>query len=759
MKWYLFGVYLFSSLNLFAADYYSEKIQPIFNNRCIACHSCYDSPCQLNLQSYDGLMRGANKANVYNGTRLNSVQPTRMEIDAKTKEEWRKLKFFDVVHSDMEKNIMNNILRTKPLELRDLPSKTVEESSTCIDDSKILRAIFTLTEDLKMPYGLQPLEEVQMQTLTNWLKLGATGPLEQKKNRNPEVLEWESFLNGKELKQKLVSRYIYEHLFLAHIYFENNQNDFYRLVRSKSECEKNIDEIATRRPNDYPGSEKFFYCLKPVKSTIVAKTHMPFKFSPKVLKETKDLFFGYDWKITSIKNFKDSYSNSVAENPFLAFKDIPSEMRYRFLLNHAHYMVSTFIKGPVCNGSIALNSIQDQFYVFFIKPESSFMVAKNHEKDFLNELLIMPGNWGSDVKVLDTLKLSNLLVEKREEYRREKAEWFAKSFPEGYSYKDIWDGDGYNDNALLTVFRHDDNALVVKGAKGDLSKTYFVLDYSLFERLVYNLVVNFDVFGNVGHQLLTRMYMDYIRMEAEENYLLFMPQVMRLPLRQEWYKGMFTNLKMKYQFPLITKDHPVNIKYKKNENAPVEFFEHLFYDYFKPSVRGNPDYLNWKTLRVDSKESEDAIEQTIKNITSTKTIKSKRFPSFFPESSLLMVELKNGEKKVYTILKNRDHENISWILGESLRLNPEGDTLSVLAGYAAFYPNFFFKVKEQDLKTFTMDVLSLVNPSDFKELKLKYGVSRIAKDFWTTYDILNQNFKDTDSLNFGYLDLSRYLME
>ena len=58
-----------------------------------------------------------------------------------------------------------------------------------------------------------------------------------------------------------------------------------------------------------------------------------------------------------------------------------------------------------------------------------------------------------------------------------------------------------------------------------------------------------------------------------------------------------------------------------------------------------------------------------------------------------------------------------------------------------------------------MDVLSLVNPSDFKELKLKYGVSRIAKDFWTTYDILNQNFKDTDSLNFGYLDLSRYLME
>ena len=54
----------------------------------------------------------------------------------------------------------------------------------------------------------------------------------------------------------------------------------------------------------------------------------------------------------------------------------------------------------------------------------------------------------------------------------------------GYTLDDIWDGDGRNPNALLTVFRHFDSAVVMKGAAGDLPKTLFVLDYPLLERLV-----------------------------------------------------------------------------------------------------------------------------------------------------------------------------------------------------------------------------------------------------------------------------------
>ena len=54
---------------------FKDDIQPILNRRCVVCHSCYDAPCQLNLTSYEGLDRGANKTPVYNGTRFLTAEP------------------------------------------------------------------------------------------------------------------------------------------------------------------------------------------------------------------------------------------------------------------------------------------------------------------------------------------------------------------------------------------------------------------------------------------------------------------------------------------------------------------------------------------------------------------------------------------------------------------------------------------------------------------------------------------------------------
>lgn len=53
---------------------YQSDIQPIFTAKCVACHACYDSPCQLNLGSGEGASRGASKLPVYDGTRT-KAQP------------------------------------------------------------------------------------------------------------------------------------------------------------------------------------------------------------------------------------------------------------------------------------------------------------------------------------------------------------------------------------------------------------------------------------------------------------------------------------------------------------------------------------------------------------------------------------------------------------------------------------------------------------------------------------------------------------
>jgi hypothetical protein len=77
------------------SDDYTTRIQPIFDSRCIACRSCYNAPCQLNLQSHSGLARGATKLNVYDGSRLKSVAPSRLDIDGRSVSEWRAKGFFE----------------------------------------------------------------------------------------------------------------------------------------------------------------------------------------------------------------------------------------------------------------------------------------------------------------------------------------------------------------------------------------------------------------------------------------------------------------------------------------------------------------------------------------------------------------------------------------------------------------------------------------------------------------------------------------
>jgi hypothetical protein len=67
---------------------YLTDVEPILNKRCTVCHSCYNSPCQLKLSSWDGLERGASKEKIYNGSRLKTMDPSRLFIDAQSTREW-----------------------------------------------------------------------------------------------------------------------------------------------------------------------------------------------------------------------------------------------------------------------------------------------------------------------------------------------------------------------------------------------------------------------------------------------------------------------------------------------------------------------------------------------------------------------------------------------------------------------------------------------------------------------------------------------
>eukprot|EP01030_Chromulinospumella_sphaerica_P015151 gene15151-14949_t len=76
---------------------YTRDIQPIFTEKCVACHACYDSACQLNLGSGEGAARGASKLPVYDGERSQASQPTRLFYDAFGKAAWQRQGFASVL--------------------------------------------------------------------------------------------------------------------------------------------------------------------------------------------------------------------------------------------------------------------------------------------------------------------------------------------------------------------------------------------------------------------------------------------------------------------------------------------------------------------------------------------------------------------------------------------------------------------------------------------------------------------------------------
>ncbi len=746
-------------------DYYTHKIQPIFDARCLSCHSCFNAPCQLNLQNFENFSRGANKLNVYDGLRLQSVQPSRPGIDAQSAKEWQEKKSFFSVNTspDPEKNLFLQAILMKNGHENLPPKKIVEESRFCPASEHEQAVLKAEQPALGMPYGFPALTLQEQGILTEWVKMGAPGPnrAAQKKidfvpkKIAQQVRDWERFFNNKDLKSALVSRYLYEHLFLAHLYFPEESEIFFRLVRSKTACGDGLQEIPTRRPNDDPGS-KFFYCFKKFTATPVMKTHLPYELSERKMETLKKIFYAEPWSVTKVP----SYAQSVAENPFVAFQDIPAKARYKYLLLDARYQVATFIKGPVCNGSNAVNSIQEQFFVFFLNPDSDQMLLNKEYENQAKKLLILPGVWGSDVPLQETPILGKELLGHREKYRALRAERLKEVRPAGYELADVWNGDGWNENAVLTVFRHDDNAVVMTGAAGDLPKTLFMLDYPLMERLVYNLVVNFDVFGNVGHQMLTRSYMDMIRMEAEEMALAFLPPEQRLLLRQSWYRGLLTGLKMSYIFPTVASDIPTSIKYKKDANSKMEFVSKVLFYRLNEKTRGQVDGINWKNLELSSEVQmqmkTDSVEAHLRKISAIQASGKTPFAKYFPEMSYLMVEGEKGERRVFSLIMNREHENISWILGESLRLALSESTLTVKEGFWGSYPQQFFVVSEKALPAFVQATVGVKSEKDFKKLLGQYGVHRQSEGFWRVYDTLNEFYRLTEPSHFGYLDLTRY---
>ncbi|EEX32075.1 MULTISPECIES: fatty acid cis/trans isomerase [Vibrio] len=742
------------SLTTEHSDFFLSEVKPIIDNRCVVCHACYDAPCQLKMSSVAGIDRGASKELVYQGTRLTAATPSRLFEDAQTTEQWRSMGFHPVLNerdqtrtANIEAGLVAKMLIQK--KAHPLPNQTqLEGFDFSIDRSQVCPTIEeydSYAQDYPtwgMPYGMPNLSSNEYSTLMSWLQNGAimNAPIPLTLEQQALVEEYEQFLNNGSRKAQLTARYIYEHLFLSHLYFsELNETTprFFTLVRSETPPGQPVKRIATRRPYDDPNVDRVYYRFVPEQATIVDKTHMPFALNSQRINNWKAWFIDTTYDVAQLPG----YEPEVAANPMTAFIELPVKSRFNFMLDNAQNTINAFIKGPVCRGQLALNVINDRFWVFFLDPDKSDIPEVNEFYHSQADNLKLPGELESN-----TLPVANWVSYSRQQarYLTAKSDFINSWFKDGKHLTTdvIWTGNGTNSNAALTVFRHFDSASVVQGLVGKPPKTAWVLDYALIERIHYLLVAGFDVYGNFGHQLMTRMFMDFLRLEGESNFVALLPRDIRHVEQSSWYQNQSTQLSDFLQRNVKPFDQPTQVPYQ-TDNPKQEL-----YDILKTQL--SPVLNNRYAIeQTGFSTSNEARLRTLDDIKGKGLL-------FIPQIVMLLIESESGQEQLFTLLHNNAHTNISSLFDEEGNRDYENDDLTLVRGVIGSYPATYLSLHENEISQLIDMLKNIRSEEDYVKLLDRFAIRRSSDRFWPFSDKVHAWYKENQPVEFGLLDYNRF---
>ncbi|UCH74779.1 MAG: fatty acid cis/trans isomerase [Rhodospirillales bacterium] len=732
-----------------AIDYWSA-VKPVIDKRCVVCHACYDAPCQLKLGSIEGIERGASTAKVYNPARFRQAPMTRLFEDAHSVAEWRAKGFFPVLneHADTpeanrEAGVLYRLLELKRAHPLPAGKRLPDSFDLSLDRKESCPKPETFDAHARkhplwgMPYALPALTISDQAVLMGWIEQGA-----KYLPREPmaavfraHIDRWERFLNGDSLKEQLASRYIFEHLALAHLYFPAvDERKFFRLVRSATPPGQPLALIAARRPFNDPGVKRVYYRIVADPETVVAKTHMPYRLDDARMRHWRSLFIDADYEVTELP----SYEESVAANPFVTFRDLPVQSRYKFLLDEAQFTVMAFIKGPVCRGQVALNVINDRFWVFFVDPNQPEIGRTDAFYASQADKLTLPASTG---EIYTPLSHWRKYAARQKALLQEKDRFLAETLGERkrLDLGVIWDGDGTNSNAALTVFRHFDSATVEQGLLGTPPKTAWLIGYAVLERIHYLLVAGYDVYGNLGHQLVTRLYMDFLRMEGESNFLLLLPEAARTRERNHWYRGAEDDVIEFMTLPSFEDRSVPAIDYRTDDEK-LELFGLLK----KRLAKVLSD--RHTMAAIPNPQIREQLER-LHRVTGTAA-------TLMPQTAFIRIRAAAGDEYV-TLLQDSAHLNITSMFGEKKVRIPEEDTLSVIPGFIGSYPNAFYVVDEDALETFVDTVRGLRSEDDYARLLDAFGIRRTDPRFWTNSDTFHLAYQLRYPVSWGMLDYNR----
>lgn len=752
------------SLERATASTYLAEIQPIFNKRCVACHGCLGSPCNLKLTSFRATERGAMGRNPYS-IHLEDYQRTGLDV-VRTTDEWRKRGFYPVLSrggSKLENRYRSLLYQMveagtrynkpgfsrKPL----MPVYTNRYNHQCRATPDGLKAHLIENPAAGMPFGLPALDENEFKAVRDWVAAGSPGPTDaelhaaKKVNNAAAVLAWERFFNADDKKSRLVARYIFDHVFLATIVLKESPGDFFRLVRSKTPPERIVKNANGRDktvrlpieiidtplpytdPHTYAGVDRFYYRLDKITAPIVQKNHFVWHLALADIDHLKTLFLAPEW---------DDKAKLDAPwgigNPFEVFQAIPTEARYRFLLENSELIVSGITYGPVCLGQTATYAVKDQFWVYFVDPK--------HDVSVLNPKL--------GLETWDTFMDRSILG--NDTYEAAYGAALAKLRPKGYTIDAIWNGDGKNPNAWLTVLRHESNVSVIKGRQGGIPRTQWLMDYSGFERLYYDTVANFRYWSGDIPKLETLVFFNFLRQEFEDNFLLLLPEGVRAKIRGEWTQGIGeVGLEV---MPFAGADQPTQVETSKRD--PLFSLIDDIQVQMGEAVSGPVDDLNPRVKpNVSLDDPIESYDDWVKAVSLLTATRSYKFPRYLP--SVILLKLNDGDQsRVYSLIANRVYATQDTLFFQNGLELPDLYTMSIYPTIIGGFPNYFMEMDLADAGDFLRTLRDVQSLADWNKLRDSYAILRNSARLWSLYDWFTQWNLDNRGIEAGYLDLSYY---
>ncbi|MCG6863336.1 MAG: fatty acid cis/trans isomerase, partial [Chromatiaceae bacterium] len=745
---------------------YKEAVQPIFNRRCIACHGCLGSPCNVKLDSFRGVDRGGFALNPYS-SHFGNYPRIDMEA-ADSTAAWRQRGFYPILARDgaAQKNLDGSLLyqmvaagmRLKPgfsrVALDGL--RPDRYRAQCAATPTALSEQLKQHQAVGMPFGLPAISAADFATLKSWVAAGSPGPDQAVRQKalevaNPEaVAAWEAFLNGDDQRTRLVSRYIFQHVFLATIVLTDSPGDQFRLVRSSTPPVRVVkDANASKRveyplvevigtglpyddPYSYAGVDKFWYRLEKRTEPPVQKNHFVWRLAPDDIAHLTRLFAidsGAGWDSDA-----DMDPRYGIENPFYQFAAIPAESRYRFILENSEMMVGGITYGPVCNGQTATYAVKDQFWVFFLDPA--------HDPSVQDPLLGL----GSAKPLMDRSVFGNAA------FLDAFAATKARLEPKGWSLDAIWDGDGDNENAWLTVLRHETNVSVLKGARGGMPRSLWLVSYAGFERMYYDTVAGFAYWEGDPEKLETLLFFNFLRQSFEDNILLLLPEHYRQSIRDRWTRGI--GAIGLYAVPFAGVEQPARVAVTGEK--PLDELVALIARRLGPAISGLPDPLNPRVKpNVELAAPMQGFDDFDRAISTLTAVNHRPFVHILP--SVVVLRLNHaGEQRIYSLVANHVYESQYTLLFQNGEALPNEDTLSVYRGLVNGFPNLFVDLGLAQAPGFLTDLSAVKTEDGWHRLESRYAIRRNSERFWLFYDWLNDWSFITRGDDAGWLDLTYY---